>query len=194
MSENSHLQRLLLQRLLSAHVCQTASLTAAGGASRRCLMIVAVDKQAVVQQNSRPRRKAKHLNDSSRFSSLQTQHKNNDSCTLASVNPTEARLEGWRRQWDDTSANCHARNSEEERRAGWWAALTRQQLALLTKQCESPVERLPLPPLLHSHTLVTVQKLSLKSLSCSRTTCPDFGLASVYMRKKITCEAQVVPC
>lgn len=181
MSENSHLQRLLLQRLLSAHVCKTASLTAAGGASRRCLMIVAVDKQAVVQQNSRPRRKAKHLNDSSRFSSLQTQDKNNDSCTIASVIPTEARLEGWRQQWDDTSANCHARNSEEERRAGWWAALTRQQLALLTKQCESLVKRLLL---LHSHTLVTVQKLSLKSLSCSRATCPRLWFDECLHEKK----------
>lgn len=92
MSENSHLQRLLLQRLLSAHVCQTASLTAAGGASRRCLMIVAVDKQAVVQQNSRPRRKAKHLNDSSRFSSPQTRHENNDSRTTASVNPNRGEV------------------------------------------------------------------------------------------------------
>lgn len=67
MSKNSHLQSLLLERLLSVYVCQTAALTAAGGASRRCLMIVTLDKQAVVQQNISLRRKAKHLNDSWRF-------------------------------------------------------------------------------------------------------------------------------
>lgn len=60
MSKNSHLQSLLLERRLSVHVCQTAALTAAGGASRRCLMIVAVDKHAVLQQNIL-QRKAKHF-------------------------------------------------------------------------------------------------------------------------------------